>query len=90
LKEQADDIATKLTRRRLAAHTVQVKVRYSDFATLTRQMSVEEPISEAREIYRLGCWLLARDSLVNRPLRLIGLGASGLVEAQARQLELPL
>jgi len=90
LKEQADDIAAKLTRRRLSAHTVQVKVRYGDFTTLTRQISVEEPITEAREIYRLGCWLLAREKLVSRPLRLIGLGVSGLIEGQSRQLSLGL
>ncbi|NBV24446.1 MAG: DNA polymerase IV [Proteobacteria bacterium] len=88
LREQADEIAGKLARRRLAAFTVQVKVRYGDFKTLTRQISVEEPLQEAREIYRLGCWLLAREKLVHRPLRLIGLGVSGLLEAQARQLPL--
>lgn len=90
LQEQADEIATKLARYRLAAHTVQVKIRYGDFTTLTRQISVEEPLAEAREFYRLGCWLLARDRLVNRPLRLLGLGASGLTEAIGRQLPLPL
>lgn len=90
LKEQADEIAGKLARRRLAAFTVQVKVRYGDFTSLTRQVSVEEPLSEAREIYRLGCWLLGRERLVNRPLRLIGLGVSGLSEVQARQIHLPL
>ena len=47
-------------------------------------------LTDAKEIYRLGCWLLARERLVNRPLRLLGLGVSGLVEAQASQLRLPL
>jgi DNA polymerase-4 len=90
LKEQAADIAAKLTRRRLGALTVQVKVRYGDFTTLTRQISVEEPLTEAREIYRLGCHLLGRERLVHRPLRLIGLGVSGLTESASRQLVLPL
>lgn len=90
LREQADDVAAKLQRRRLAAHTVQVKVRYGDFTTLTRQVSVEEPLMEAREIYRLACHLLATHRLVARPLRLLGLGVSGLADAQARQLWLPL
>jgi DNA polymerase-4 len=76
-------------KRRLAAHTVQVKLRYGDFTTLSRQISMEEPITDAKEIYRLGCWLLAREKLVNRPLRLIGLGVSGLVEARVSQLKLP-
>jgi DNA polymerase-4 len=90
LKEQAEEISGKLTRHHLIAQTVQVKVRYGDFRTLTRQVSVEEPIQEARSIYRLGCWLLARERLVHRPLRLIGLGVSGLSEGVVRQLELPI
>lgn len=90
LKEQSEDIAKSLAKRRLAARTVQVKLRYGDFTSLTRQISLEEPLTEAKEIYRLGCWLLAREKLVNRPLRLLGLGVSGLVEAQASQLQLPL
>ena len=90
LKEQAEELAGKLVRRRLAAHTIQVKVRYGDFTTLTRQISVEEPLVDAGEIYRLGCWLLGRERLVNRPLRLIGLGVSGLSDNRQSQLSLPL
>jgi DNA polymerase-4 len=90
LKEQADDVAKSLAKRRLAARTVQVKVRYGDFTSLTRQISMEEPLTDAKEIYRLGCWLLGRENLVNRPLRLLGLGVSGLVDAQVSQLHLPL
>lgn len=89
LKEQAEDVAKSLAKRRLAARTVQVKLRYGDFTSLTRQISMEEPLTEAKEIYRLGCWLLGRERLVNRPLRLIGLGVSGLVDAQVSQLRLP-
>jgi len=68
---------------------VQVKVRYGDFTTLTRQISVEEPLTDAKAIYRFGCWLLAREDLVHRPLRLLGLGVSGLGEMAAVQLALP-
>jgi DNA polymerase-4 len=88
LKEQAADITKKLRHRQLGAHTVQVKVRYADFTTLTRQISVEEPIAEAGDIYRLACFLLAREKLVNRPLRLLGLGVSNLREPTIRQLAL--
>jgi DNA polymerase-4 len=88
LREQATDISQRLKHRQLGAHTVQVKVRYSDFTTLTRQISVEEPITEAADIYRLGCFLLGRDKLVSRPLRLLGLGVSSLREPSGRQLPL--
>jgi DNA polymerase IV len=87
LREQAEDISARLKRRRLGAHTVQVKVRYSDFTTLTRQFSVEEPITESSDIYRLACFLLGREKLVSRPLRLLGLGVSNLREPSERQLE---
>jgi len=88
LRTQAESIATRLKRRRLAAHTVQVKVRYGDFTTLTRQITLEEPLNDPAEIYRLGCHLLGREKLVSRPLRLLGLGVSTLREPAARQLTL--
>ncbi len=90
LHTQAADITVRLREKALGAHTVQVKVRYSDFTTLTRQLTVEEPLTEAADIYRLACYLLARDRLVSRPLRLLGLGVSGLGEPVYRQLVLPL
>jgi DNA polymerase-4 len=88
LKQQAEDISGRLKHKRLGAHTVQVKVRYSDFTTLTRQISVEEPMTEAADIYRLGCFLLGREKLVSRPLRLLGLGVSNLREPNEMQLAL--
>lgn len=89
LKEQAAEIAAELSEKHLAAKTVQVRVRYGDFTTLTRQMTIEDGLSEAREIYRLGCVLLAKHQLVTRPLRLLGLGVSNLGPPNP-QLVLPL
>ena len=88
LMEQAEDISRRLKRKQLGAHTVQVKVRYGDFTTLTRRITVEEPLTEAKEIYRLGCFLLGREKLVSRPLRLLGLGVSSLREPTGQQLSL--
>lgn len=90
LREQAEEIEDKLRKRHLGARTIQVKVRYSDFSTLTRQLSLEDPMTDARDIYRLGCLLLARDHLVNRPLRLLGIGVSNFTDPIRRQLEFPL
>jgi len=88
LREQAADLSERMKRRRLSAHTVQVKLRYGDFTTLTRQISVEESITETNDIYRLACFLLARQKLVSRPLRLLGLGVSNLREPSGQQLAL--
>jgi DNA polymerase IV len=89
LWQQATEIATELQEKALAARTVDVRVRYSDFTTLNRQMTFEDPTADARAIYRFACHLLARHKLVHRPLRLIGLGVSHLVPP-AQQLLLRL
>lgn len=86
LWEQASEIGAKLKRKRLVAQTVQVKLRYSNFETLTRQITLEDALQEPREIYRMACFLLAREKLVKKPLRLLGVGVSGLIEGEARQL----
>ena len=89
LKEQAQEIAAELDEKQLAAKTVQVRVRYSDFTTLTRQITFEDSTSDPLLIYRFACHLLARHKLVHRPLRLLGVGVSNLVPPQ-QQMLLPL
>ncbi|RBP39788.1 DNA polymerase-4 [Roseimicrobium gellanilyticum] len=86
LKELAADVAQTLEKHALAALTVQVKVRYSDFSTLTRQVRLTDPVSNTADVYRLACHLLARHQLVTQPLRLIGIGVSTLVPPVREQL----
>lgn len=89
LREQATELAEKLARARLAASTISVKVRYRNFETLTRQISLDDPVEDSTTIYRFACWLLARHQLVNRPLRLLGIGLANLREVTVRQMQLP-
>jgi DNA polymerase IV len=89
LRELADDVAKTLEKTGVGALTIQVKVRFSDFKTLTRQIRLEEPLTASKDIYRLACHLLAKHKLVTNPLRLIGIGASTLVPPVS-QLRLPL
>ena len=63
-----------------------MKVRYSDFKTVTRQTSVEEPFESAETIYAIACAILRRGCLVERPLRLIELGVSGLVPPSTQMI----
>jgi DNA polymerase-4 len=88
LRTMAGNITERLKKYHLAAQTVQVKIRYGDFTTLTRQITVEDPLTDPADIYRLGCFLLGREKLVCRPLRLIGLGVSSLCEPNGKQLTL--
>ena len=90
LKELSADVVQTLAKHGLGALTVQVKVRYSDFTTLTRQVRLEEPVITTAEIYRLAQFLLAWDRLVKISLRLIGVGVSTIVPQSRHQLMLPI
>jgi len=90
LHEQAEEISEKLVRHGLLAKTVQVKVRYSDFTTLSRQTTMLDGVQETKTIYRTACQLLAKEKLVSGPLRLIGIGASKFIPREREQLILPL
>lgn len=92
LKEMAVDVAETLAKHGLGALTVQVKVRYSDFTTLTRQVRLDDPVTTESEIYRTACFLLARHQLVISPLRLLGIGVSTLAAPSMsnQQLRLPI
>lgn len=86
----AEDVRASLEEHEVGALTVQVKVRYTDFTTLTRQLRLDEPVTTSREIYRIACHLLATHRLVTGPLRLLGLGVSTLVPPVRKQMLLPL
>lgn len=76
----SQDVAAYLQGKELAGSTIAIKLRYSDFSTLTRQMSLATPTDEAVEIYRAALILLERTWEPGRPVRLLGVGAHQLVE----------
>jgi DNA polymerase-4 len=89
LLAQADRLSARLRAEGFVATTVHLKVRYGDFTTTTRSRTFAEPLSTARDLYRTALALLDRTESLRRPVRLLGLGAAGLVAAAApRQLDL--
>jgi DNA polymerase-4 len=90
LRGLAADVAASLDAHGVGALTIQVKVRYTDFTTLTRQVRLEEPVVSERDLYRIACHLLARHRLVSGPLRLLGVSVSTLVSPMIAQLRLPI
>jgi len=88
LLAQADRVAAELRAAGLRGRTVTLKLRFSDFHTLTRRGTGEAPTSDGGEIFRR-VW--AAFSKVPRPLavRLIGLSVSGFASAAEPQ-QLPL
>ncbi|MCP4548613.1 MAG: hypothetical protein GY835_19325 [bacterium] len=71
-------VARHLQKAELAAGTVAIKLRYSDFETLTRQMSLSVPTDNERMIYRAALVLLRRTWQRDRPVRLLGVTGQNL------------
>ncbi len=70
------------------ARCVTLKVRYADFSTIARSRTVREAVDTDQIIFRVGRELLEKALAEQRkPLRLLGLRVSGLVEG-GRQLSL--
>ncbi len=87
LLDLTEDVGRRLRRHNLHARTVQIKVRYSDFKTVTRARTRAEPTQGTRDLWHEAERLLARTlgEAPGRPVRLLGVGASGLSGAQPVQ-----
>ena len=74
-------VSRYLKRSGVAAGTIAIKLRYSDFSTLSRQMSLSVPIDDEVEIYRAALTLFQRAWEPGRPIRLLGVGGHRLTES---------
>lgn len=76
--ELAEQVAWRLRRHKLRGHTVHLKIRFSDFRTVTRAHTLSDPTNTTHDI-----WQAAVDMLMQRlpdrrlPVRLVGVGVSG-------------
>jgi DNA polymerase IV len=89
LLELTEQVARRLRRHRLRGRTVQLKVRFSNFRTITRARTVPEATNVTQEVWQAAAGLL-EDALPagHPPVRLIGVGVSGFVVHDAQQLSL--
>jgi DNA polymerase-4 len=89
VRRMADQVATRLRSSAKVARTVQLKVRYSDFRTITRSRTLAEPTDVASELAGVAGALLAAVDL-GRGVRLLGVSAHQLDAAAGVQVRLPL
>jgi DNA polymerase-4 len=71
-------VAKRLQRSQLVAGTVALKLRYADFTTLTRQMTLDVPTQDEEVLYRAALSLLRRTREPGRPVRLMGIAGRHL------------
>jgi DNA polymerase-4 len=79
IDELADEVAEDLSRLGRPGKTITVKIRYSNFETITRSETLFRPTARSRVISRTARELLFRDTEVgSRPVRLVGISVGGL------------
>ncbi|MFH1301064.1 MAG: DNA polymerase IV [Planctomycetota bacterium] len=89
LIELVEDVARRLRKNELRGRTIQLKIRYDDFSTFTRSVTVNQPTDITHEIEEAAL-LMLEQRLPERPLsiRLIGVGVSGFDAGHLHQRSL--
>ena len=70
------------------ARTVSIKVRFSDFTTLIRNSTFPQPVHLSETIYQEIYHLFETIDTAERSIRLLGVGVSQLISADALQGDL--
>jgi len=81
IDEMARDNVAWLERKRLLCRTVTIKVRYSDFTTVTRSHTAP-PSRDPDDIARRAVSLLDKTDAGTRPVRLLGASVHNLVDPE--------
>ncbi len=85
LLELTEQVARRIRRHEVRGKTVNLKIRFSDFQTITRAQSLPEPTSSTQEFARVVEEVFARLVLEGRSVRLLGVGISNLVRKEKQQ-----
>ncbi|RPF22056.1 DNA polymerase IV [Myceligenerans xiligouense] len=72
VRELADRVAARMRQQGVVARTISVKVRTSDFVTVTRSRTLDGPTDVARDIYLVSRELVASVDRHGLPVRLVG------------------
>jgi DNA polymerase-4 len=87
LRQLSEGVGRNLRQDGIAGTTVKIKLRWSNFETLTRQLSLDHPVDQDEQIYRSALSLFNQTWPPGKPVRLIGVGVTNLDTAY-RQLGL--
>ena len=87
LRSQVEAVAQRLRIQGLVASSIKMKLRWSNFTTITRQLTLSQPVDQDQVIYNAAQQLFDTAWQEGKLVRLLGVGASGLSQP-ARQLSL--
>jgi DNA polymerase-4 len=81
LRYLGEKVGEDLRRREKRAKCVTLKIRFSDFTTSTRSQTLQQPFDSNEIIFNSGARLLEKAMQAEKqPVRLLGIGVSGIVE----------
>ena len=86
LLELSTDVARSMRKKSLKGKTITIKIKYSDFRTLTRSVTLDIPTNLEAIIYHEACRLLKNVPV--KPTRLIGVSVHNLTDEEEAQLSL--
>jgi DNA polymerase IV len=87
LRNLSEGVGRRLRKENLCGTTVKIKLRWQDFTTLTRQVTLSQPTDQDIEIFEAALKLFEANWRKGQPVRLLGVGVSGL-GPPVRQLSL--
>lgn len=82
IKRLCGDLERRIGNRQIAFKTVVIKVRYTDFETLTRNKSLMHYSSKTQDVETLALDLWRQLGEAPKPIRLLGVGISNFQEPQ--------
>jgi DNA polymerase-4 len=82
LLKLSDRTAARVRAAGLVGRTISIKVRFSDFTTITRSKTLRDPTDVSRDIYATACALLDGLGLQRARLRLVGVRMEGLMDSE--------
>ncbi len=77
---QSQSVARQLRRHHMRARTITLKIKTSDFQRHTRNQTLDKPVQSSDKISQIALTLL-QSFPMGKPVRLVGVGASGLMSA---------
>jgi DNA polymerase-4 len=81
LWELVEEVGSRLRREKLYARCLTVKIRYSNFQTITRSRTLPSPTCFDKEIFEVVADLLRKNLTRGKAVRLLGVSASALQSA---------
>ncbi|MEJ7559696.1 MAG: DNA polymerase IV [Pedobacter sp.] len=76
LKKLAEKVTLRLEKQNLKGRTVTLKLKFSDFKQITRNLSLPEPVYKYDEIFGTAVQLLENVDLFEKSVRLLGISIS--------------